>query len=310
VEVALSLLRRGIDLEVQLDPWTALRAWEVYNARLLAFHRAHPGSCRLWNVWAVAGRLDSAIGSLAAWLGLPVRAEGLQALFVPEDLRGGLWAAELRWRALLPEALDLYAELEAAADQSAGEVPVPRSYRPSPREREMLAANEHLLAAALRSRVPAATVEVSGPLRVLYSDLRRLAAEQEQEIDRLGEQLRSGAAVERLTAALTTPPARAPSDLEQLAARQEQEIEDLRLQVRSGAAAVRRLTLHLRAQEEEWARVEGSRAFRLVRGYWSAVTAARTWRLRRLASRAALSDSRTASATTPPKPDPAPSSGW
>src|SRR3954464_5611815 len=32
VEVALSLLRRGIDLEVQLDPWTAIRAWNVYNA--------------------------------------------------------------------------------------------------------------------------------------------------------------------------------------------------------------------------------------------------------------------------------------
>src|SRR5262249_16742307 len=39
-EVALSLLRRGLDLEVQLDPRIAVQAWMAYNRQLLAFHGA------------------------------------------------------------------------------------------------------------------------------------------------------------------------------------------------------------------------------------------------------------------------------
>src|SRR5262249_28343149 len=139
-------------------------------------------------------------------LGLPFRGEGLDALFAPADLRQGLWAAEIRWHALLPEVLDLYAELEAAADLPGGEAPAPmhRAYRPSPGERGTLEAHEHVLATALRARAAGAAVEVAVPLRVIYSDLRRLAAEQEQEIDRLAERVRSGeATVQRLTAALT-----------------------------------------------------------------------------------------------------------
>ena len=37
VEVALSLRRRFTDPEVQLDPWVGIRAWELYNRRLLSF---------------------------------------------------------------------------------------------------------------------------------------------------------------------------------------------------------------------------------------------------------------------------------
>ncbi|HXO20954.1 MAG TPA: hypothetical protein VOA87_13650, partial [Thermoanaerobaculia bacterium] len=88
VEVALSLLRRGIDLEVQLDPWTAIRAWTVYNSELLRFRLVNPERAALWHLSGALASLPSVLGGLGDRLGLALVAAG--DLYAPADLRQGL----------------------------------------------------------------------------------------------------------------------------------------------------------------------------------------------------------------------------
>ena len=64
VEVALSLVRRGLDLEVQLDPSTAIQAWTTYNRRLLAFRARSPERCLLWPIAAATRDLGAALAQL------------------------------------------------------------------------------------------------------------------------------------------------------------------------------------------------------------------------------------------------------
>lgn len=118
LEVALSLRRRATESEVRLDPWAGLRAWEVYNRRLLAFMKSHPERCFLAQVPALTADLPSFVGRLAAELGLPLRELGDFAGFSPEELTES-FAGEPGgepWEELIPEALALYRRLEEHAD--------------------------------------------------------------------------------------------------------------------------------------------------------------------------------------------------
>jgi hypothetical protein len=191
VTVALSLLRRGLDLEVQLEPETAIRAWTVYNRQLLAFHRGFPDRSLLLPIAGVAGNLGTALDLLARRSGLPLAGRGIERLFAPDQLQNQLLARDVEWRAVVPDAMALYDQLEAAADLP-GE-PADQLARPEPamssRERDLQEVSEHLLAAALGARhasppPPESAPEVRQRL-IDYSELKLLIARQRERIELL-----------------------------------------------------------------------------------------------------------------------------
>jgi hypothetical protein len=198
-EVALSLLRRGIDLEVQLDPWTAVRAWTVYNRGILDFRRRCADRCLLLSVAGIRRDLREALALAAARSGLPLDRAGAAPLYSPDELRTGLAASGLDWRAVAPEAMELYALLEQAADLPAGAQDADPRSGATPRERGLQEASEHLLAAALAAgtageaapRAAAALQE-----RIDYSEMRLLIARQERRLEESGERI--GRLTERL----------------------------------------------------------------------------------------------------------------
>ncbi len=152
-EVALSLLRRGLELEVQNDPRVAIRAWVAYNERLLAFRREHPDRCLLWHVAGAARSLEASVEALAARLGVPLDHAGVGTLYHREELVG-LQAREIDWAPLLPEAFGLYQRLEETADLPGADLDVR-----STGERQD--ASEYLLAALLRTSSPSPAVAAS-----------------------------------------------------------------------------------------------------------------------------------------------------
>jgi hypothetical protein len=228
VEVALSLLRRGLDLEVQLDAWTAIRAWTISNRQLLAFRAALPERCLLWSIAGATDRLGAALDMAAARSGLPLGGRGLEERFAAGELRQGLLARGIEWRALLPEAMELFARLETAADLPGGDArrSSDAGSLVAARERELEEANEHLLAVALAATAGQGAAEVPARQRIAYSDLRLQIARQPDRMRQLEEMARQS-----------------------------------------------RAQLELRNQE--LARVEATRGWRLLHGYWGA---ARRWR--------------------------------
>ena len=185
VEAALSLLRRGLELEIQQEPRVALRAWASYNERLLAFRREHPGRCLLWHVAGATRSLEASVRALEERLGVTLNRSGLDALYHRDELVG-LQAEEIDWASLLPEAFELYRRLEEAADLPGADLDAERSEGRSPRERELLDANEHLLAALLRhSGASAGAVLSTADQRRDYTYLRMLTAQQFEENRRL-----------------------------------------------------------------------------------------------------------------------------
>ena len=192
VEVTLSLLRRGIDLDVQLDPAAAIAAWIEHNRRILAFCAASPERCVLWSIAGATRDLGASLDALARRSGLPLAGRGLERLYAPDELRQRLQARGIDWRAVMPEAMGLYARLEAAADlpaapaaaESPADGPAPGDAAEGAaerRERELQEASEHLLAAALGAGTagqPAVTMRA----RIDYSELRLLLFRQAERI--------------------------------------------------------------------------------------------------------------------------------
>lgn len=254
VEVVLSLLRRGLELEIQQDPRVAFRAWMAYNERLLAFRAAHPGRCLLWHVAGATRSLDDTVGILEERLGRPLQRVDGNALFHPDEL-SGLVAREIDWPTLLPDVFELYRRLEEAADLP-GTGLEPARPEPFRRERELVEANEHLLAALLgkASAVPSGTAGASSAfMRNDYTRLRLLAAQLEDDI-RVHESEKA-ALSERLRL---------------LAAHQ---VEETRAHEQEKA----HLADRLRQMDEDRVRVESTGAWRAVQSYWSVARRARGW---------------------------------
>jgi hypothetical protein len=253
VEVVLSLLRRGIDLDVQLDPATAIRAWTEHNRQILALCAAARERCVLWSIAGATRDLGAALSALARRSGLQLAGRGLEQLYAPEDLQQRLQAPGIDWHAVLPEAMGLYEQLEAAADLAAAQTAraakdaAPAAAAEDPRrqrEDELLEAGEHLLAAALRGAGGAASGAaggqpgaaggqpvVSARARIDFSELRLQVARQAERIAALERQHRHD-----------------QETTQQLAAR---------------AAALERL--------------ESTRAVRWVQAYWGAARRVRGW---------------------------------
>jgi hypothetical protein len=125
VEVVLSLLRRGLDPDINNEPWNAVRAWRAYNSHLLEFRLAHPDRCVLWPLSSVTRDLEAAFSILGERLGVRLSTARLNTLFHTEELRLGLMAKDLDWPAVIPGALDLYHRLLGAADLASAVSPPP-----------------------------------------------------------------------------------------------------------------------------------------------------------------------------------------
>lgn len=174
VDVALSLWRRNIDLEVRQDPWLAFRSWALYNRRLLEFLDRHPERCFLAHAPALAADFPGFFQRLSAKLDLPLQPGDFRALYEPDELAPSCQPPRPAWEELIPEELALYARLEECADlPSAGE-PIATG-----RQRWLLQGSEILLYALLEARQgggPPPDIEVRREfvrLRLQEEDLRK-----------------------------------------------------------------------------------------------------------------------------------------
>lgn len=120
VEVVLSLLRRGVevDLEVLSNPWVGLRVWQVYNQAIFNFYQQHPESCLLCHIASITADIKSFINLAAKKLALPPPEEDISTLYQAAELKQVALspAAYSILERLAPEAMQLYAKLEAQAD--------------------------------------------------------------------------------------------------------------------------------------------------------------------------------------------------
>jgi len=116
LDVLLSLLRRDDYEAIGLNE--AIRAWEVYNERILEFRERRPERSVLVDVHGVLGSLDSLNDVLDKKLGLDITVtpEILAELYHASELHGsGAWARE-SFGLLEPNAVKLYERLLGAAD--------------------------------------------------------------------------------------------------------------------------------------------------------------------------------------------------
>lgn len=157
LDVALSLWRRNTDDVLRRDPLLAIRSWQIHNERLLAFSERHRERCVLAQVPAVTRDLDGLVRLLAARFDLPLRSEGLSALFDEEALAPRLGLLDGIGERLFPDALALYRRLQESADlpgpmASADQAPTAATPQAAAAQRELTLALESLLAPLLERR--------------------------------------------------------------------------------------------------------------------------------------------------------------
>jgi hypothetical protein len=178
VDVALSLWRRNTDPELSADPWLSLRAWELYNRRMLAFRERHPERCFVAQAPALAADLDGFVQRVADRLGLPLHGGDFGALYDPEELAPSCQPPRPAWEALIPEASALYRRLEEIADLPSAEEPAAES-----RQRSLLQGSEVLLHKLLES------LEDSRELQRRGEELRERLEAAEKRARELGKVL-------------------------------------------------------------------------------------------------------------------------
>lgn len=184
VDVALSLWRRNTDPELRQDPWIALRAWELYNRRLLALRDRHPERCFVAHAPALAADLAGFVERLTVRLDLPLRGGDFHALYDPEELAPSGQPPRPAWEKLIPEALALYGRLEEIADLPSAEEPAA-----SGRQRSLLQGSENLFYRLLEGSRD--NFEMRRELALLRPELALLRPELERlrpELERLNLQ--------------------------------------------------------------------------------------------------------------------------
>ncbi len=118
VEIVLSLLRRGTDLEAQINPMASLRAWQVHNECILDFYQKHTEVCILCNIFGIVENIEAFIDLVEKRFALPLQKEGAQSLFYPGELKRVVTSVTVDsiLTQIAPEAIELYEQLEAQAD--------------------------------------------------------------------------------------------------------------------------------------------------------------------------------------------------
>jgi hypothetical protein len=124
IEVVLSLMRRAGEFGETFAPLVGLRAWEVYNRRLLSFVERYPERCFVAQVPALTLDLPGFVKQVAAAFDLPLLGGDGSDLFLPSELATGADAPATRplWEWLLPDAMAIYRRLE---ERSAVAPPAP-----------------------------------------------------------------------------------------------------------------------------------------------------------------------------------------
>jgi len=127
LEVILSLLKRGTDLEVLIDPLMAVRAWQVYNQAILHFYQQHSAHCFLANISGVVENVADFVGLVAKKSHLMLQTQDVSALYQSAELRKvDLLPESLSLlKQIIPEAITLYEQLEKQADLSGKNSPSP-----------------------------------------------------------------------------------------------------------------------------------------------------------------------------------------
>src|SRR5580693_2716209 len=277
VEVALSLLRRGLDLEVQLDPRVAIEAWTVHNRLLLAFRAGCPERCLLWPITAAASDPGGALAQLAGRSGLALDGAGLAGLYEPGQLHLGRRARGIEWGAILPGAIELHGRLEAAADLPASGAAAALDGAGTRFERELQEASEHLLAGVLGAAADRRAV--SREERVEFSELRQQVERQQERLDQLGRELTRRAGRDGPGAVAG---ARGTGPNGQGGPREAGHRDEARREEGAGAGEqggdLSALARHLEAQRGERARIEATRAWRLVNAYWRTARRVSGWK--------------------------------
>ncbi len=120
VEVVLSLMRRGIKLELDVlsNPIVGLRVWETYNQAILDFYRRYPTICILAHISTVTAGIETFVDFAAEELDLPLNKEGTGTLYNPKGLKQLAFPVEVM--TLLEQLASgvgaLYTQLEDQAD--------------------------------------------------------------------------------------------------------------------------------------------------------------------------------------------------
>lgn len=118
LEVVLSLLRRGTDLDVVRNNLAGLRAWKVYNRAILDFYQKNPARCILCNISGSTRDITAFIYRLNSKLGLHLAPDGLAELFIAKDLNQLHIDTDLNdlFRLVDPESMDIFDQLKQVAD--------------------------------------------------------------------------------------------------------------------------------------------------------------------------------------------------
>jgi O-antigen biosynthesis protein len=251
VDVALSLWRRNTDLELRQDPWLAIHAWEVYNRRLLDFHRRHVGRCFLAHVPALITSFGGFLHRLRDKLGLPLHDGYATSVFVPGELTPPV-PLNPAWEELIPGPLALYRRLEESADLPAVKATAPGSAQPT-RERELLRASETLLYALLEQRAPGGPAPPREQREVYY----RLREQEEKNRARIPELEAALSHERRVRSELQ-------AELEEERRRSAALAAALHVEQQRSAAAVAHHAEAIRVL----ASIEGSHSFAPVRAWW------------------------------------------
>jgi hypothetical protein len=113
VDVAISLLRRNLDPEVRADVRAAVRSWQEYNRRILAFAARRPDRCLVLPASTLL-HPKSWIADAARRWDLDLDSVAAEAVVVPEDLSISMAASE-DWSRTLPTACELLRQLDDIA---------------------------------------------------------------------------------------------------------------------------------------------------------------------------------------------------
>jgi hypothetical protein len=115
LEVVLSLLRRGVDLEALVEPIFALQTWQVYNQAIWNYYQQHSEKCLLCNISGIVAHPDDWAAQVADRFGITLSAD---ELYQPRELHQKSVPHEAMelLREIAPDVVNLYEQFEHQAD--------------------------------------------------------------------------------------------------------------------------------------------------------------------------------------------------
>lgn len=118
-----SLIRRATDKQVVKHPVIGLRAWRVYNHRILAFLKEYPDSCLICDIDELIVHSQSICPLIEKQLNLALSPVPFETVFSKKGFRSGYSVAvnqlKIKHSREVAGALKLYEELKALADSYA-----------------------------------------------------------------------------------------------------------------------------------------------------------------------------------------------